>query len=183
MTQTVFEMDIHNMERRYGNAVRNLLDHERIPQASKEKILQFLEHCQAQDLSLARRLFYLQRLTIIAATLGKTSLRDADRADLERILSQISSRRGRSSRSLGAWTKRGYKITARVFWRWLKGCQDGEDPPETAWIKIKRTKDVNTLPEDLLTKDDVLKMLRVAEHSQLAGREIRTLSSHLNAKL
>ena len=164
MTQTISEMDIHNMRRRYGNSVRNLLDHQRIPQASKEKILRFLEHCQAQDLSLARRLFYLQRLTIIAATLGRKSLPDADRADLERILSEISSRRGRSGQSLGAWTKRGYKIAARVFWRWLKGCQEGEDPSETAWIKIKRTKDVKTLPEDLLTKDDVLRMLRVAEH-------------------
>jgi hypothetical protein len=63
MTQTAFQMDIHNMERRYGNAVRNLLGHQRIPQENKEKILQFVEHCQAQDLSLARRLFYLQRLT------------------------------------------------------------------------------------------------------------------------
>jgi integrase len=164
MTQTAFEMDIHNMQRRYENAARNLLGHGRIHEGNKKKILQFLEHCQAQDLSLARRLFYLQRLTIVAATLGKKSFQDADRADLERILSEISSRRGRSGQSLGAWTKRGYKITARVFWRWLKGCLEGEDPSETAWIKIKRTKDVKTLPEDLLTKDDVLKMLRVAEH-------------------
>jgi len=164
MTQTTFEMDIHNIERRYGNAARNLLGHQGLPQETKEKILQFLEHCQAQDLSLARRLFYLQRLTIIAATLGKKPFRDADRADLERVLSEISGRRGRNGQSLGAWTKRGYKITVRVFWRWLRGCEEGEDPPETAWIKIKRTKDVKTLPEDLLTKDDVLKMLRVAEH-------------------
>lgn len=164
MTQTAFEMDIHNIQRRYENAARNLLSHQRIHQENKQKILQFLEHCQAQDLSLARRLFYLQRLAIIAATLGRKSVQDADRADLERTLSEISGRRGRNGQSLGAWTKRGYKITARVFWRWLRGCEEGEDPGETAWIKIKRTKDVKTLPEDLLTKDDVLKMLRVAEH-------------------
>jgi len=183
MTKNALEIDIHNMQRTYENAARNLLSHQKIHPENKRKILQFLEHCQAQDLSLARGLFYLQRLTIIAATPGKKPFQDTDRADLERILSEISSRRGRSGQSLGAWTKHGYKITARVFWRWLRGCEEGEDPPETVWIKIKRTKDVKTLPEDLLTKDDVLKMLRVAEHSQLAGREIRTLSSHLNAKL
>jgi site-specific recombinase XerC len=164
MTQTTFEMDIHNIERRHRNAARNLNDHPGIPQETKEKIQRFLEHCQAQDLSLARRLFYLQRLTIIAATLGETPINDACRGDLERVLSEISSRCGRNGQSLGAWTKRGYKITVRVFWRWLKGCEEDENPSETAWIKIKRTKDVKTLPEDLLTKDEVLKMLRVAEH-------------------
>jgi tRNA 2-selenouridine synthase SelU len=99
MTQTTIEMDIHNIQRRYENAVRNILGHQRIPQENKQKILGFLEHCQAQDLSLARRLFYLQRLTIIAATLGKKPFQDADRADLERTLSEISGRRGRNSTS------------------------------------------------------------------------------------
>jgi len=73
MTQTTIEMDIHNMERRYGNAVRNLLGHQRIP------------HCQAQNLSLARRLFYLQRLTIIAATLGEALLVDLRLPDMDGI--------------------------------------------------------------------------------------------------
>jgi hypothetical protein len=64
------EMDIHNICRRYENAIRNLDRHSGISGENKEKITEFLGHCSAQDLSIARRLFYLQRLTIIAAILS-----------------------------------------------------------------------------------------------------------------
>jgi ribosomal protein L40E len=44
------------------------------------------------------------------------------------------------------------------------GCSDGEDPPETAWIKIKNVKENSLLPEGLLTEEDVLALLKAAEH-------------------
>ena len=176
MTQQNDEMDIHNIRRRYEKALRNLLDHKEIPEENKQRIPQFLEHLAAQDLSLARQLFYLQRLTIVAATLGHRLLIDTTREDIEGILCQVSVREGRNGRQVGAWTKRGYKITVKVFWRWMRGYEDDEDPPETMWIKIKRTKDMKVLPEQLLTKEDIKAMLRVAEHPMhkallIAGHE------------
>src|SRR3972149_3566155 len=59
---------------------------------------------------------------------------------------------------LTAWTKLGYKITVRVFWRWMRRCGEDENLPETSWIRTKRTKDSKILPEQLLTKEDVLKI-------------------------
>jgi len=164
MSKNPSEMDIHNIHRRYENAIRNLEHHSGICGENKERIMEFLGRCSAQDLSIARRLFYLQRLTIIAAILGDKRFVDTSRTDVESILSQIGNRLNTTGQPLTTWTKLGYKIAVRVFWRWMRGCGDDEDPPETSWIKTKRTKDSKILPEQLLAKEDVLKILRFAEH-------------------
>jgi integrase/recombinase XerD len=69
-----------------------------------------------------------------------------------------------NGKPLAAWTIWGFKVTMKVFWRWLRGYEEHGDPPETRWIKIRMKRDSRILPEDLLTKDEILEILRVAQH-------------------
>ena len=62
------------MERRYQNALRLLDENKAIHPDNRAKILEFLTHCKARELRKARYVFYLQRLTIIATTLGPVQL-------------------------------------------------------------------------------------------------------------
>jgi len=182
------ELDIHNMGRRLSNALNRLKNDGKIWPENKEKILEFVKHCSAQDLSIGRQLFYLQRLTIIASILRDKKFIDTSREDVECVLSEVNKRRTRKGAPINSWTKRGYKVAVKVFWRWMRRCGEDEDPPEAAWIKIK-VKETDVLPEDLLNKDEVLRMLRVAEHlmhkamvttqNELAGRPLELLTMRI----
>jgi integrase len=164
MTQTTIEQDIHNMERRYENALRLPTENKNIHPENRAKILEFLTHCKARELRKARQVFYLQHLTTIATILASKRFTDTVKQDVEAIFAKLSERKGRAGKKLEPWTTWGYKVTAKVFWRWLRGLDEGEDPPETAWIKTTMAKIAKILPDDLLNKTDVLAILRAANH-------------------
>jgi integrase len=169
MTHVIVEEDIHKIQRRYENATRNLTENQIIPEPNKQKIRDFLaEYGVTHELSTARKLFYLQKLTTIATLLGPTVLVDTRKEDLERVLSILIDRRtasrGAAGKPLAAWTIWSFKVAMKVFWRWLRGCEEDEDPPETKWIKVRMKRDSRILPEDLLTREEMLEILRVAQH-------------------
>ncbi len=163
MTVPVAQRDIHNVARKFENAIRNLKAHNGVCPENKETILRFVEHCAADDLSVARRLFYLGHLTTIASILGGKPFPDTTRSDVERILVKVGERRNRFHEPIGVWARLAYRITCKVFWRWMRGLDD-LDPPETAWIKIRGSKENKLMPEDLLTKEEALRILQVATH-------------------
>ena len=75
MTHVVVEEDIHKIQRRYENATRNLTENQIIPEPNKQKIRDFLaEYGVTHELSTARKLFYLQKLTTIAKILSATRI-------------------------------------------------------------------------------------------------------------
>jgi integrase/recombinase XerD len=187
MTHIIVEEDIHKIQRRYENATRNLNENQIIPEPNKRKIREFLaEYGVTHELSMARKLFYLQHLTTIATILGTTVMVNATKTDLEHVLSTLTEKRttkrsvrpsqGKtkgtpqhadqtfSGKPLAPWTIWGFKVATKVFWRWLRGCEQDEDPPETKWIRIGMKRDSRILPEDLITKDEVLEILRAAQH-------------------
>jgi hypothetical protein len=96
--------DIHNMERRYRNALRLLNENKTIHPENRRKILEFLTHCKAKELRKARQLFYLQHLTIIATILGSRRFQDIIQQDVEAIFAKLSERKGRGGKKLEAWT-------------------------------------------------------------------------------
>jgi integrase/recombinase XerD len=156
--------DIHNFERRYENALRLLNSSSDVCPANRTKILEFLTHCKAKELRKARQLFYLQRLTTIASLFKTRKFTEATKQDVEQVFASLGERKGRNGKHLNAWTTWGYKVAAKVFWRWLRSCGEGEDPPETAWIKTTMAKSSKILPDDLLDKKEVLAILRAATH-------------------
>jgi integrase len=149
--------DIHDFQRRLERAIKFLNAHPKVSQHNKTLVMQFLERLKAEGLSLARQMGYVQRLTTIAVILAK----DFDKAkqpDIEQLIKTVN------TKDWAEWTKDNYRVTVKRFWRWLKKRPKRKDPPETEWITIGKAESKTTLPQDLLTKEEIQKLIETAEH-------------------
>ncbi len=65
-----------------------------------------------------------------------------------------------------AWTKFDYKRALRTFYKWLHGIPWNENkfPELVDWISIKMSKRNHKLPSDLLTKDDIKRLVDAANN-------------------
>ena len=126
-----------------------------IPQDCKRMILDFGDNCFAEGLSGHRVLFYLSHLGRIAGWLDK-GFKEASKKDIVALLRRIE------GMDYSDWTKLNYKTTLKKFYKWLAG---GEEYPEQVkWIKTSKRNMNHTLPEELLTEEDITNLIRRAEH-------------------
>ena len=144
--------DFHNYAKRLSSA-RARLKRANICQRNIELIEKFLQNCIIRGLSPARATFYLDKLITIAKTL-KTPFDQATKEDIERVVGQIETRYTKE------WTKYCFKLTIRIFYRWLEGKK--EYPEKVAWIRLRSKIENRTLPEELLTPEEVQKMIQHA---------------------
>ena len=57
-----------------------------------------------------------------------------------------------------AWTKHDYKVCLKRFYKWLKG-NDEVYPDEVKWIKTTLKRNQTLLPDDLLTEEEVKRVV------------------------
>jgi len=125
-----------------------------VPPSSRKAILAFSDHCFSSGLSVRRVIKYLYTLANIAQRLPQ-SFEDADRHTIEVLVQGIE-------RSPYAdWTKRDFRVTLKKFYRWLRGTEDY--PPEVRWLRCTLHNQTRRLPEELLTQDEVCRMIAAAE--------------------
>ncbi|TMI55443.1 hypothetical protein E6H18_09105 [Candidatus Bathyarchaeota archaeon] len=122
-----------------------------LSERNKQTILKFSEACRAEGLKPIRILRLMQLMHIIGVSIKKP-LDKASRKDIQRFLAEIE------QRNYSEWTKHGYKVALKKFYKWLDG---GEEYPEqVSWIKATVKNNHKLLPEELLTEDDVMKLAR-----------------------
>jgi site-specific recombinase XerD len=83
-------------------------------------------------------------LNILSEQFGK----DFDQVmmtDMYRFLAELE----RSDKK--PWTKRGYKVTIKRFFRWLNG---GKEPETTEWIKTPIKQSDQMLPEEVPLEEE-----------------------------
>ena len=147
--------DIYGHEEKLKWWTRKITDSD-FEEETKKEILDFFNYCSATALSVDRILFYANRLYPLARMLKKP-FKQATRAEIETVVAEIE-----RNDKLSAATKGIYRVTLKKLYKWLEG--NGTVYPEkVAWIKtqngIKKM-----LPEDLLTKEDVDKLVDAAEN-------------------
>ncbi len=147
------EIDIHDFDRRLEAAQRIVSKSNPLSKRNSELIEKFGQHCFSNGLGKPRVTKYMLHLKKLAERIG-TNFDGAKKEDIERVVGEIE----RSSYS--PWTKMDYKVTLKKFYKWLRGGE--EYPPEVKWIKttLKR-KDV-ILPEEMLTEDEIRKLVESA---------------------
>ena len=133
-------------------AIKNRKD---ISQHNKNKILAFQKTCLAQGLSTARALRYLNDLPVIASKLKK-DFEKATKKDIEAIIADIE------ATDKAHATKLSYAITLKKFYKWLNG--GDEYPISVRWLRTTDKKNNKKLPEDLLTEDEIKKMIETANN-------------------
>ena len=134
--------------------MKALEENKNIIDENKEKIKAYIRYLSANNFSKSRiykNLLYLPRM----AEHLRTSFENATREDIEEILLWINNL-DRSER-----TKSDYKVVLKRFYRWIG---NGEYPDCVRWVRTETKKAKEVLPEDLLTEDDVLKMIEVCDN-------------------
>jgi len=147
------KIEVHNYERRLKN-VLDRIDESCIDGKDKFVILDFYRDCLSRGLSKARIVKYLDTLERIAKLLKKP-FEKATKDDVADLIREIE------KRDYSDWTKHDYKIILKIFYRWLKKTEDY--PEEVRWIKPV-VKNNNILPEEVLTEDEIKKMVECANN-------------------
>ncbi len=146
-------IDLYNYKgklKRKLSMIKGLKD---ISKDSKDKILKFQRDRIAEGIGHARILRYLDDLPKLARMLDK-DFQDVTADDLRRVLHELE------EGDLAEASKTEFRKTIKVFYRWLNG---GERYPECVeWIKTTDKRNNNKLPEELLTEEEVKRMISVA---------------------
>jgi site-specific recombinase XerD len=149
------EIDIYEIDQALTKVEKMVGSHNPISERNSELIKDFEAHCFTSGLTKIRIVKYMRYLRKIAERLGK-DFDSATREDIERVVNYIE----RSDYS--PWTKHDYKVTLKRFYKWLRGGE--EYPPEVKWIKTTIKQKDLTLPEGLLTEEEVLKLVESANN-------------------
>lgn len=148
------EEKVHNPSKRYENALK-VLEKSEISGRNKDLIKEFVEACIAEGIGKLRVTKYIFTLRKIASIVNK-DFDEVTRDDMVKLVRDIE-----LSEEYSEWTKHDYKVTIKKFYKWLKG--NGEEyPPEVKWIKTGKKINNNTLPDELITPDEIKKMANVA---------------------
>lgn len=133
--------------------ILNRIKNSRICRENKQKILEFYNECILRGYSKARIIIYLVNLEKIAKDLGKP-FSAAKKGDIIRLITELE------QRNYSEWTRKDYKVVLRMFYKWLRN----EDyPEEVSWIKVRGSHS-HKLPEELLTPEEVNKLIESADH-------------------
>lgn len=152
-------MDIHEYEKKMQSRIRHVKESNLTPK-NKELILNFLNDLVLDNLSVPRRMKYVEVLRIMARDLNK-DFTDATIGDLKAIIGTIQNRS-----DFSPWTKQTYKVILRKFFAWMHGMKGKEYPEIVKWINLRINKSECRLPADgdLLTIEDIEKLLNGATH-------------------
>jgi integrase/recombinase XerD len=141
-------------------AAQRLKQNKNVSLHNRLKIFRFLDYLESRGVTLPRRVRYLIDLTRLAEMLATKDFEIATKADIERLI-LAHGRLGLSDA-----TKSGFKVITKRFYRWLKDPSDAEYPPEVKWIKATVKNNHKLLPEELLTEEEVRRLIEAAEWSR-----------------
>jgi len=129
-----------------------------ITERNRQLILNFQEHCYSRGLTKYRILFYITKLNRLAKILKK-DFDSANKEDIERLAAEIE------KSDYTDWTKHDYRVTIKIFYRWLEG-NDEEYPKKVKWIKTTVKNHNKRLPEEILTKEEIRKLIQAADNTR-----------------
>ena len=144
---------------------RERLQRSGIPQQAKNDILDFLNEMRIDGKAFTHQYYYATRLRIVANIL-QDKFSNPSKNDIKWLLNQLIERRGKTGRHLekqrSQATIEDYKKTIKHFYKWKLGTGEGNariEPDCTRWIARNRNLQRKVKPEELVTKDEVLKIL------------------------
>lgn len=146
----------------YDRRINSILDKLRkINTNNSKNIIKYYEtHLKGDNFAKATQEKWLSRTYHLCLWMEK-DFEKATRDDIMKLIEEHIV----TNNSYSEDSKKIYKIALKKFYRWLKQLPDDEDPPETNWIKTRRNggrKHVS--PEDLITDNDIEKMVKIMGH-------------------
>ncbi len=131
-------------EKRYKTTLENL---KLLPVKDREKIVEFLDELNANDIGFNRRIQVGGQLKRISELLNGKFL-SPEKKDIVNLMNQLK------KESKKERTRNHYVITLKQFYKWLDGTRD--PPSYVEWLQLTQIKPVK---KDLLTRDEVIKLI------------------------
>ncbi|MEM5867079.1 MAG: site-specific integrase [Candidatus Aenigmatarchaeota archaeon] len=153
-------MDIYNyahrlklLEERIKLKVKNKKD--------REIFEKFKNECIARGNSISRVIRYLEDLLVIYDIVRnkielEKSLDSLNIDDVKRIVAEIE------QSDYAETTKYCFKVTLKRFFKIIRNVENG-NPPEVSWFRLTEKFKNKKLPEDLLTEEDIIKLVKSAD--------------------
>ena len=142
-------MPIADFGRELDRVTDNIETSDEILDRNKDLILDYKQDQVLNGLSEATLLRNTQRLKMVAEQADKP-FDEMDKRDVKGLVTWVH------EQDYTAETIYTYKNVIKSFWGWLKDVGPDEQPPEVKWIKMsKKNGNGDTLPKDLLTKEDI----------------------------
>ncbi len=130
-----------------------------IPDSNKKLAKKYIEYMQARGLNERTINKNLYCLAIYLKAIGKTSVLKAERGEIEKALAKIESTK------YSAHTKQHVKVAIKSLYKHFLG-EDLQYPKKVAWIKTGIGKSKKLLPEDILSEEEVLKLINSSQNAR-----------------
>lgn len=123
---------------------------------NEKLVRKFLADIESEGLSKARIEKYSYILAKISKMLGK-NFEKTNENDIRELVRRIE------TSSYSPWTKHDYKVAIKRFYKWLRKTDDVY-PKEVRWIRTTMKSKDRKLPEDILTEQEILKMINATSN-------------------
>ncbi len=130
-----------------------------IPDSTKRLIDEYVNFSRARGVTDRTVLKNLYGISALLKVIGNKDLGSASKADMEQALAGIE----RSK--YAAKTKQNIKVTVKSFYKHAMG-EDLYYPKNVAWIKTSLSMKKRVLPEDILSEEDIIAMIKAAKHAR-----------------
>lgn len=151
--------DIYNYSKRINDALDALNANSKVCSENKQTVKNFVTYGYSTGLSTARIALYIPRLCQLADWIGKP-FESTTKKDLEELVAEIE-----KNPEYAPATKNIYRVTLKKLYKWLEG--NGESYPEKIkWLKTVTKHRSNLMPEELLTSEDVQRLITAATNSR-----------------
>lgn len=130
-----------------------------ISNVNKVYVEKTVKYLQARDLNERTILRWLECLDIFLTRLGKKTVENASREDIEGVVGNINTLGYKEE------TKAKIKTIIKAFYKHFFG-EDTYYPKQVAWIKTSIRQSKQILPEDMLTHNEVAKLLQLATNER-----------------
>ena len=147
-------MDIHHRERSLERLLEKLKD---IKDKNKPHLEKYFAFLSASGLSVARKDKEIRILLNLSKWLKK-DFDDARKDDIVKLVGEVE------KQDYTEWTKVDYKVILKKFYSWLRNCEPKTYPEEVRWVKTTYRNKNHKLPEELLTEDEIKRMVNTASH-------------------
>src|SRR3989338_1053085 len=146
-------VDIHKYHRRLERSLVRLQE-TKIPEANRKALMEFHRSCMADGISAGKIHRYLDDILNLTKSNPK-EYNEYTRRDIETIIIKLEQSK------YSEWTKYTFKVALRKFFKWFRGGE--ETPEEVRWIKLKTKQCKTRIPEELVTEEEVKRILAVAD--------------------
>ena len=148
------KVDIYDFPRRLEQAMDKLEKEKDVCKENVEDITSFSKVKLAKGCSYGRVAKTVYTLRFLAKWLKKP-FRQATKDDLLELVGNLE------RKEYSEHTKYDFRVILKMFYKWLEG-NDEIFPPKIAWLKKKTKNFEHTLPEELLSEEEVLQLADAA---------------------